>query len=96
MNKKNNLEKSSTKGKPPSHMPAEHQFTLERGWLYWFDPVKKTEIDASPLIVILSNTIHNKLSDHIVIALASGKNVGTASNSFEVYCEVRQEIKSAG
>jgi mRNA-degrading endonuclease toxin of MazEF toxin-antitoxin module len=48
------------------------------------------KIDASPLVVILSNDFHNELADHIVVALASGKNMESISPTFEVYCEVEK------
>ncbi|CAJ0866160.1 13973_t:CDS:2 [Entrophospora sp. SA101] len=40
--------------------------------------------------VVLSNDLHNELADHIIVALASGKNMESISPTFEVYCEVEK------
>ncbi|CAJ0842022.1 10716_t:CDS:2 [Entrophospora sp. SA101] len=47
---------------------------------------------AKPFLnmIVLSNDLHNELADHIIVALASGKNMESISPTFEVYCEVEK------
>lgn len=84
--KKNNFDKKTSSNQTFS----KHEYNLEKGWVYWFEPVKEVKIDNSPLVVILSNDLHNELADHIIVALVSGKNMESISPTFEVYCEVEK------
>jgi len=35
----------------------------------WFDPLGKTKVDESNLILVISNELHNRYSDYIIVAL---------------------------
>ncbi|CAG8437340.1 6940_t:CDS:2 [Ambispora leptoticha] len=40
-----------------------------KGGLSWFDPLGNTKANESNLVLILSNELHNKYSDYIVVAI---------------------------
>ncbi|RHZ36141.1 type II toxin-antitoxin system PemK/MazF family toxin [endosymbiont GvMRE of Glomus versiforme] len=62
--------------------------TVSKGEVYWFDPLKKTEENVSPLVVILSGKVHNKFSSNVIFNTASSQNVETVRKFFEVACEI--------
>ena len=61
---------------------------VSKGEVYWFDPLKETKVDVSPLVVVLSGEIHNKFSSFVIFNLAGTKNTETAREFFEVISEV--------
>ena len=66
---------------------------IERGKVYWFDPLKPNNPPNSPLAIVLSNRIHNQLADHLIIGLVS-KHTEKNKTNIEVKCQVgEKELK---
>ena len=66
---------------------------IEKGEIYWFDPLKQNEPPKLPLAIVLSNRIHNKFADHLIIGLVS-KNVEKVKTSIEIKCQAgEKELK---
>jgi mRNA-degrading endonuclease toxin of MazEF toxin-antitoxin module len=61
---------------------------LDKGELFWFDPLKETQVNHSPLAVVLSGKLHNQYAEHLIIVVASSKSVTEVRKFFEIACEV--------
>ena len=81
--------KKSSKTKDNAHS------NVAKGEVYWFDPIKETKVDISPLVVILSGEIHNKNSSFVIFSIAGTKSLETVRKFFEVAGEVEgKKIKA--
>ncbi|RHZ35636.1 type II toxin-antitoxin system PemK/MazF family toxin [endosymbiont GvMRE of Glomus versiforme] len=65
--------------------------TVVKGDVFWFDPLKETKIDGSPLALILSGKLHNEHADHFIITLVSSKSIADVRDFFEVLSEVEDK-----
>ena len=65
-----------------------HTYTPSWGGIGWFDPSGKTKVDESSLILVISNELHNRYSDYIVVVLVVLRDEDEeVRKPLEVHCE---------
>jgi mRNA-degrading endonuclease toxin of MazEF toxin-antitoxin module len=64
-------------------------YAIERGRVFCIEPENKNE--EQNLVVVISNKIHNRFANHIIVALVTDKNVEKARPSLEVPCQLEDK-----
>ena len=63
---------------------AKGRFSIERGEVFY---LKKLSL----IVIVISNKLHNLLSKHLTIVLATDKNVNEIQESLEVPFELKEK-----
>jgi mRNA-degrading endonuclease toxin of MazEF toxin-antitoxin module len=65
-----------------------HTYVPSWGGVGWFDPLGKTKVDESNLILVISNELHNRYSDYIIVVLVVlREDDEEVRKPLEVHCE---------